>query len=96
MPRCLFVVEDTFFIKGRGLVPFPGIVPVGKERFYIGDPLLLKRPDGTSISTNIGGIELCCPNPRQDVGILFKEISKEDVPLGTEVWSVTEAKEITE
>ena len=93
MPRCLFVVEDTFFLKGRGLVPVPGIVPVGKERFYIGDPLLLKRPDGTSVSTSIAGIEICCPNPRHDVVILLKELSKEDVPVSTEVWSVAEVSQ---
>jgi hypothetical protein len=92
----LFVVEDTFFIKGRGLVPVPGIVPIEEERFRVGDPLLLKRPDGTSISTTIGGLERLCPNPRHDVVIMLKGFSKEDVPVGTEVWSVSEAKETTE
>jgi hypothetical protein len=91
MPRCLFVVEDTFSIKGRGLVPAPGIVPLGEEQFRLGDPLLLKRPDGTSISTTIAGLEFFCPNPRGVIGILLKGFAKEDVPVGTEVWSVVEA-----
>jgi hypothetical protein len=90
MPRCLFTVEDTFIIKGPGLIPVPGVVPIGKERFRIGDPLLLKRPDGTSLGATIDGLELLCPNPRGDVVILLKDFSKENTPVGTEVWSVTE------
>jgi translation elongation factor EF-Tu-like GTPase len=85
--RCLFAVEDTFLIKGRGLVVVPGIVPIGEERFRVGDPLLLKRPDGTSVSTNIGGLEFLCPNPSGEIVVLLKGFSKEDVPVGTQVWS---------
>jgi len=87
MPRCLCTVEDTFSIKGRGLVVVPGIVPVGEERFRVGDHLLLKRPDGTSISTTIGALEILSPNPRGGIAVLLNEFSKEDVPVGTEVWS---------
>jgi hypothetical protein len=83
----LFIVEDTFAIKGRGLVLAPGIVPVGEERFRVGDPLLLKRPDGSTVDVSIGGVELLCPNPRHNVVIMLKGLSKEDVPVGTEVWS---------
>jgi hypothetical protein len=83
----LFKVEDTISIASRGLVLIPGINPIGEERFRVGDPLVLKRPDGTKVSAAIGGLELICPNPRQDVVIMLKGFSKEDVPLGTEVWS---------
>jgi len=88
MPRCLFTVEDTFSVTGHGLVLVPGIIPVGEERFRVGDPILLRRPDGTSVSATIGGLEFLCPNPRRDIVILLKGFSKQDVPLGTEVWSV--------
>ena len=47
MARRLFVVEDTFLIKGRGLVPVPGVVPQGEERFRVGDLVVIKRPDGS-------------------------------------------------
>jgi hypothetical protein len=63
MARRLFIVEDTFMIKGRGLVPVPGIVPQGEERFCVGDPILLKRPDGSSLAWQIGGLELISGGP---------------------------------
>jgi hypothetical protein len=89
MARHLFTVEDTFLIEGRGLVPTPGIVPQGDERFRVGDPIRLKRPDGSEIEWQIGGLEFICPPPRQDeVVILLKGLGKNDVPIGTEVWSV--------
>jgi hypothetical protein len=89
MARQLFIVEDTFVIKGRGLVPVPGIVPQGDERFRVGDSILLKRPDGSSLPWQIGGLELICGGPpRDDVVVLLKGLGKEDVPVGTEVWSV--------
>ena len=89
MSRLLFTVEDTFYIQGRGLVPFPGIVPIENERFHIGDSLLLKRPDGTTVMSRIAGIEMMNPPlPNFAVVVLLKELTKDDVPIGTEVWSV--------
>jgi hypothetical protein len=91
MARRLFIVEDTFSIKGRGLVPVPGILPEGEERFRVGDPILLRRPDGSCLEWRIGGIEmiLCSPpKPRHDVVILLKNLGKDDLPIGSEVWSV--------
>jgi len=91
--RRLFTIEDTFLIKGRGLVPVPGIVPQGEERFRVGDPILLKRPDGSSIAWQIGGLELICVTPpRDDVVVSLKGLGKDDVPVGTEVWSVDPAE----
>jgi hypothetical protein len=91
MARCLFIVEDTFFIKGRGLLPVPGMVCRGGERLRVGDALLLKRPDGSCLDWKIGGIELISnspPRPKNEVVILLRGLSKDDVPIGTEVWSV--------
>jgi translation elongation factor EF-Tu-like GTPase len=87
----LFTVEDSFAISGRGLVPVPGIVPIGTERFKVGDSITLVRPDGTRVSTSIGGLEIMNPNPKNEIVILLRELSKEEVPIGTEVWSVDEA-----
>ena len=88
MARLLFIVEESFAIKGRGLVPVPGIVPQGVERFRVGDPILLKRPDGSSLAWQIGGLELISGGPpRDDVVVLLKGLRKEEVPVGTEVWS---------
>ncbi len=91
MARRLFTVQDTFFISGRGLVPVPGIIPQDDERFRIGDPILLKRPDGSCLEWKIGGLEMISctrPRPRDDVAILLQGLSKEDLPVGSEVGSV--------
>jgi len=87
MARCLFAVEDTFTIRGRGLVLVPGIIPDGDERFRVGDRIVLRKPDNSSIDAQIGGLEMLSPNPRHEVVILLKTLTKEDVPVGTEVWS---------
>ena len=89
MARLLFVVEDTFFIKGRGLVLVPGIVPQGEER--IGDTLVFKRPDGSHLKWTIGGFEMIhCTPPKQttDMFIVLKGLNQDDVPIGSEVWSI--------
>jgi hypothetical protein len=89
MARLLLVVEDVFQIDGRGLVPFPGIVPQGKEVFRVGDPILLKRPNGSTLEWQIDGIEFMhTPVPHDDFSILLKDLGKEELPIGTEVWSV--------
>ena len=88
MARRLFVVEDTFAIEGRGLTLVPGIIPEGNEVFRPGDPIMLRKPDGSFFATRIGGLEMVYPNPRRDVVIMLKDLTKADVPIGTEVWSV--------
>jgi len=89
MGRLLFVVEHAFLIKCRGLVLSPGILPKGDERFRNGDPVELHRPDGSKIATRIGSMEFYTPNTRGDFLIMLKDLAKADVPVGTEVWSVT-------
>jgi hypothetical protein len=87
LARRLLTVTDTFSIRGRGIVLVPGLLPVGDERFKVGDPVLLRHPDGSETCTNIGGLELLCPNQKREVSILLIELGKDDVPVGTEVWS---------
>src|SRR5262245_60296636 len=89
MDRLLFVVEDTFMIRGRGLVTLPGIKPSDDERFKRGDPILLKRPDGKARRWCICGVEMpMTPAPRLEIPVLLEGLEKDDVPIGTEVWSV--------
>jgi hypothetical protein len=89
MSRCLFIVENTFTVPGHGLVLCPGIVPEGNERFRVGDRLSLKTPDGNERELQIDGIELLNPPPQNfAVTVMFKKLTKADVPIGTEVWSV--------
>jgi translation elongation factor EF-Tu-like GTPase len=54
-------VEDIFQISGRGCVVVPGIPKDGGFRLKVGDPLLLRRPDGTELSTTLRGIEMVEP-----------------------------------
>jgi hypothetical protein len=85
--RRLFTVADTFTVQGRGIVLVPGIDPAEDERFKVGDPLLLKRPDGAEGVVIIGGLEFVHPYPGW-IAVLLEESRKEDIPIGTEVWSI--------
>jgi hypothetical protein len=87
MSRLLFVVQEAFEFKGRGIVMVPGIVAQDSEVFRPGDSLLLKQPGGSVVEAKIGSLELPSPNPRHEVCVLVKELTRAEVPIGTEVWS---------
>jgi hypothetical protein len=88
MIRCLFKVEATCLLRGRDLVLVPGIISEGEERFRVGDPVILRRPDGSSVEAKISTLEFPNPNPRHTIPIGIAGLTKSDVPIGTEVWSV--------
>jgi hypothetical protein len=89
-PRCLFTVTNTFLIQGRGIVLMPGIIPQRDERFRVGDFVELRRPDNSIVRVQIAGIEIMNPMPRDGsrMVLIKKPERKEDVPIGTEVWSI--------
>jgi hypothetical protein len=92
MARRLYVVEAIFVIPRRGIALYPGIVPEEEERWQVGNTVLLKRPDGSSFLWQIAGLEMCYPPPpNHAVTVLLKGLGKEDVPIGTEVWSVDQS-----
>ena len=83
----LSVVEDTFQLSGRrGIVVAPGIPRDGDWRIKVGDPVVLERPDGTSIETAISGIEMLSPANKISIPILLGVTAKSDVPIGTKIW----------
>jgi hypothetical protein len=86
--RRLLTVTGTFAVTGCGLVLLPGLVPIGEERFKVGDPILLRRPDGREKRASIGALELPHPNPKNEVLIMLRDFVNDDVPGGTEVWSL--------
>jgi hypothetical protein len=89
MSRRLLVVERRFWIRGRGLVVEPGVVPVEGERIKAGDCVLLIRPDGSTRDVMIRGLSTCLsPDSAMKVDLLLDLASKEEVPIGTEIWSV--------
>jgi len=87
--RLLFTVSQTFTVQGRGLTLLPELSPIEDETFEVGDPLRLKRPDGTEDVFKIGGLELAkVLNAPCQLLVHLSGKNKEDVPIGTEVWSV--------
>jgi hypothetical protein len=90
MARCLSSVEYTFILEGRNqLVLLPGIVPQGDEEFGAGDVILLRRPDGVIIEKPIASLELMYPLPSSGaVAVLVEGLRQQDVPVGTQVWSI--------
>jgi hypothetical protein len=75
----LFKVQDRYLISGRGLILIPGL---GDKKATIGDPIKIVKPDHTIIKTTIRGIGF---NEFRDV-LIGKDLSKEDVPIDSEIW----------
>ena len=56
----------------------------------VGDAVELRRADGSSLVTEIKAFPMVCPFDERWVPISFPaQVSKEDVPVGAEVWSYT-------
>ena len=76
----LFRVSDRFEISDRGLLLLPGseanYVPVGTQ-------ITIVRPDNSQIETKIIGIAF---DSSHSVTV-EKSLTKEDVPIGSEVWA---------
>lgn len=89
MARLLLTVSQTFTVPGRGVTLIPELSPIGDEIFKVGDPLRLKRPDGTEDIVRIDGFEFAkVLNAPCQLLVHLSGKRKEDVPIGTEVWSV--------
>ena len=85
-------VESTFSISGRGLV----IVPEKPESDFlirVGTELELRTPDGRSLNTHITGVEFLKPRtgPCGMALLITRDIGKDDVPAGTEIWYFRDA-----
>jgi hypothetical protein len=88
MVRLLSIVTDCFALSGRSsVIVVPGIPREGDWRVKAGDLLKLKRPDGTTEETVVAGIEMASP-PHPDFipMLLGPGLTKETVPVGTEIW----------
>jgi SMI1/KNR4 family protein SUKH-1 len=86
--KLLTVVHDTFEFQD-GTLHFTPLVPVSAlEGLKAGDPLELKKPDGTKVRTTLYGLDM--PSPMHgEVGLsVSKPLLKADVPIGTEIWKV--------
>ena len=89
----LFVVEDAFQITGRGCILVPGpVAESGGPMLRIGDPIRLVKPDGQIVDTTIRAFEMVGRRPRPKVItapiLLPREITEDQVPVGTQVFSL--------
>lgn len=66
-------------VTGRGLILVPGL---GHKKASVGDPIIIIRPDQTSIETSIRGIGW---NESRDI-LVGSGLTKDDVPIGSEIW----------
>lgn len=92
--RLLLTVEDTFEVRGRGLVlaPFLDESEARKDRFEVE----LRRPGGSTVrATAFAQIPFITPRPptlRTHLAIL--SVSKVEVPIGTEVWTLGDENDV--
>lgn len=88
MTRLLLVVEDRFAIAGRDVlvVPMLDVGEARRDRFHVE----LRLPDGSRRRVEaFAQVPFFHPTPkvhRTQVALLG--ITKDDVPIGTEVWTV--------
>lgn len=75
----LFKVDERFMVTGRGLILMPGL---GDKKARPGDSIKIVRPDETIIETTIRGIGF---NEFREI-LVGKGLTKEDIPIGSEVW----------
>jgi translation elongation factor EF-Tu-like GTPase len=82
----LFVIEDVFAIKGRGVIAAGKLADADGARFRIGDPVEVRRRDGSVVRTVISGMEYRDP-PSATTGVLFPGVSASDLAIGDEIWT---------
>lgn len=81
-------IAATVALPGRGLALDPGIPHDGAvHRVKIGDPLEIRRRDGSVLSTRVAGLEIGGPPQKKSTAIILpQEIAEAEIPLGAEVW----------
>jgi hypothetical protein len=88
MGEFLFKVQETFQLENIGLAVAVDI-KFKDARLKMGDEIELRPSEGSPLITKIAGIAMFNPSdPERWFSFsLPKNINKEDVPIGTEVWS---------
>lgn len=82
-----FTVEDTFLIKGRGLIVV-GRMDDARHGFRIGARVRVSRPGGTELTNSVRGTEVLrhCFSEGVSIAVLLHEaVAKEEVPRGSVV-----------
>ena len=86
--KLLFVVDDIFEFQDGTLHFSPLVAIPTLEGLKAGDPLALRRPDGTAIRTTLYAFDWLFPMRGQWGLSVNKPITKADIVVGTEVWWV--------
>lgn len=88
MGKLLFRILDTFQLESIGLVVSVDI-KTKEAAIRIGDEIELRLPERLPLITKVTGIPMLNPyDPEREFSFsLPKGINKDDVPIGTEVWS---------
>jgi len=91
MNQKLFTVDDSFSVKGRSGTVITGKLGRSSPPFKIGSVVVLVQPDGIETMTEVSGIETIKPRnagyvKSNKVEVLIKNVTKENIPVGTEVF----------
>src|SRR5690242_16021444 len=89
----LFRVTGVFEISERGTILVPGIPHTFALPISRGTPLLLRRPDGSTLTSSLRDLEMInALATRASTAVLLpRDIRKADIPVGTEVWLIISA-----
>ena len=85
MREKIFIIEDHFQIKGRGVI-ITGKTEKKSTELRIGTPIIICRPDGKEIETKVGGIDIFNPPNFKNVAILVHNLTKDDLLIGSSVF----------
>jgi hypothetical protein len=97
MRRRLTKIEDLFQVTGRRLIAVPG--PLRTEVAGGAEiPVELRRPDGTVVHAHVNLQHFfqsppAPPHIAAQWGCMLLGVSKDEIPVGTEVWSRDAASE---
>ena len=83
----LLTVDATFLIERRGVVVTPKI-PVDCYSGARSRPVLLRTPDGLerTVRASLDIPRVSPPHPALYYLCLLADLTKDDVPIGTEIW----------
>jgi len=87
MSRLLFKITDTFSLESFGLVV--AVDAKSKDvNLTVNENIEVVLPDGSSFKTKVAAIPMLCPyDSERPFSFSFpKDVKKEDIPIGTEVW----------
>ena len=87
-------VDSSFEITGRGCVVVPTFLSELLVR--VGCPIQLRTPNGLVKDTHISAVEFLSGLNETRLSLMLpRDVAKQDVPKGTEIW-LTEAREQSE